>query len=76
MTTLQEGAALSAFEASIRADSLMGPVADEMLKKLDSHDPHNPEFLYRVVDARWVQFRNGWIACEIAMRAAPQELPQ
>jgi len=56
--------ALEAFEQTIRDDPTRGLIADHWLKKLESYDPANPEFYYRVVDTEWQVFRSGWMAAQ------------
>lgn len=62
--------ALLSFESMIRADSLRGILPAHYLKKLESKDQSNPEFLDRQVDHDWQMFRKGYLA---AQEGAPAE---
>jgi len=56
--------ALNAFEESIRNDPERKLIAEHYLKKLESVDPDNPEFLNKLIDREWQVFLKGWNAAK------------
>lgn len=56
--------AIEAFENMVKDYPVYKVAPEYFLKKLESTDPLNPEFLDRVVDSQWQMFREGWLARE------------
>jgi len=54
--------AIQAFENMIKQCPTRGIAPDFFLKKIESIDAANPEFLYKDVDHEWQIFRAGWMA--------------
>ncbi len=62
MQVVLNRSAVDAFEDHIRQHPTMGLACDYFLRKLESTNSDNPEYLDRLVDASWQDFRRGWDA--------------
>ncbi len=58
--------ALEAFEDLMRKHRIRGAMPEYFLRKLEAHDPSNPEYLDKLVDNDWQMFRAGYLACKEA----------
>lgn len=51
-----------AFEAFVALQPIRGVSPQLFLRKLETRDPSNPEYLDRAVDQEWQIFRAGFLA--------------
>ena len=62
---------LIAFEEHIRSDPIMGIEPKHFLKKLESKDINNPEYVNRLIDDQWQVWLKAWASCVESMNQTP-----